>query len=293
MRKRFDVGLTSMAIGGRADNSNQMGLTMPEIPNFIREVAVVQKNDPIAQGIYLTRLYAPRLATACAPAQFLQILTDPGLSPFLRRPFSVLRVDRNAGWLEIIYDAIGPGTVRLSAARRGDSHDIIGPLGHPFDPPKSKRILLVAGGVGLVPLAFLAWEHPDCPSDMIYLMGAATAARLPDMSALLPADLPLYITTDDGSAGQRGLVTDRIAEHAIPNQTTILTCGPHRMMARVAEIAAELNAPCFASLENHMACGFGACVGCAVEYKTYPSEDRRYRCVCIEGPVLNAHEIVW
>ena len=266
---------------------------MPAIPNFIREVAVVQHNEPIAQGIYLMRLYAPRLATACGPAQFLQILTDSGLSPFLRRPFSVLRADRTAGWLDLIYDVIGTGTARLSAARCGDSRDIIGPLGNPFDLPKSKRVLLVAGGVGLVPLAFLAWEHPDRLSDMTYLMGAATAARLPDMSALLPPDLPLYITTDDGSAGQRGLVTERIAEHAMPNHTTLLTCGPHRMMARVAAIAAELNAPCFAALENHMACGFGACVGCAVEYKTYPTEDRRYRCVCLEGPVVNAHEIVW
>ena len=273
--------------------SSPIPIMIPAIPNFIREVAVVQKNEPIAQGIYLARLYAPEIATACAPAQFLQILTDPGVSPFLRRPFSVLRVDRSAGWLDIIYDVIGPGTVRLSAARRGDSYDVIGPLGNPFAPPNSERILLVAGGVGSVPLAFLAWEHPDRSSDMTYLMGAANADRLPDMSALLPPDLPLYISTDDGSAGQRGLVTDRIAEHAIPNQTAILTCGPHRMMARVAEIAAEFNAPCFASLENHMACGFGACVGCAVEYKTYRTEDRRYRCVCLEGPVVNAHEIVW
>ena len=128
---------------------------------------------------------------------------------------------------------------------------------------------------------------------MIYLMGAANAARLPDMSALLPADLPLHIATDDGSVGHRGFVTELIAEHTLPNQTTILTCGPHPMMARVAHIAAKLNTPCFASLENHMACGFGACVGCVVEYKTYPTEDRRYRCVCLEGPVVNAHEIVW
>ena len=228
---------------------------MPEIPNFISESATVQKNEPIAQGVYLMRLHAPRLATASRPAQFLQILTDPGSSPYLRRPFSVLRADRNAGWLDLIYDVIGPGTERLSAAQCGDQFDISGPLGNPFAPPETKRILLVAGGVGLVPLAFLAWEHPNRRPDMIYLMGAANAARLPDMSALLPADLPLHIATDDGSVGHRGFVTELIAEHTLPNQTTILTCGPHPMMARVAHIAAKLNTPCFASLENHMACG--------------------------------------
>ena len=109
-----------------------IGITMPAIPNFIREVAVVQQNEPIAQGIYLMRLSAPRLATACAPAQFLQILTDPGLSPFLRRPFSVLRVDRSAGWLDLIYDVIGPGTARLSAARCGDSLRCDRPVGQCF-----------------------------------------------------------------------------------------------------------------------------------------------------------------
>ena len=109
---------------------------MPEIPNFISESATVQKNEPIAQGVYLMRLHAPRLATASRPAQFLQILTDPGSSPYLRRPFSVLRADRNAGWLDLIYDVIGPGTERLSAAQCGDQFDISGPLGNPFAPRK-------------------------------------------------------------------------------------------------------------------------------------------------------------
>jgi dihydroorotate dehydrogenase electron transfer subunit len=266
---------------------------MPDIPNFIRESAVVQKNESIARGVYLMRLLAPQLANACRPAQFLQILTDPGLSPFLRRPFSTLYVDREAGWLDIIYDVIGPGTERLEEAKPGDQFHISGPFGLPFDPPTSKRILLIAGGVGLVPLAFLAWEHPDRRADMVYLMGAANTTRLPNMPALLPNDLALHVATDDGSKGHHGFVTELIAEHIIPNDTTILTCGPHLMMARVADIAAELNVPCYASLENHMACGFGACVGCVVEYKTYETDDLRYRRVCLEGPVVNAHEIVW
>ena len=96
---------------------------MPEIPNFISESAIVEKNEPIAQGICLMRLHAPRLATASRPAQFLQILTAPGSSPYLRRPFSVLRADRKAGWLDLIYDVIGPGTDRLSTSQCGDHCD--------------------------------------------------------------------------------------------------------------------------------------------------------------------------
>lgn len=181
----------------------------------------------------------------------------------------------------------------MQEAQPGDTFNISGPLGQPFEPPQSKKILLVAGGVGLVPLAFLAWQHPNRRADMVYVMGAANNTRMPNMNALLPPDLTRHLATDDGSLGHKGFVTDLIAEHIIPNDTTILTCGPHPMMARVAEIAHELDVPCYASLENHMACGFGACVGCVVEYKKYDTEDRRYRRACIEGPVVDAHAIVW
>lgn len=264
---------------------------MPDIPKIVQESATVVLNEPVSQGVYLMRLESPQIAQTIQPAQFVQILTDPGLSPFLRRPFSALRVTENT--FDIIYDVIGPGTGRMQDAKVGDTFNVNGPLGQPFEPPTKKRILLVAGGVGLVPLAFLAWQHPNRRADMVYLMGAANKTRMPQMDALLPEDLTHFLATDDGSIGHNGFVTELISEHIIPNDTTILTCGPHPMMARVAAIAAELDIPCYASLENHMACGFGACVGCVVEYKTYETDDRRYRRACIEGPVVDAHAIVW
>lgn len=266
---------------------------MPEIPHFVQENARVLRNEPVAQGVYLMRLHAPAIAQTCQPAQFLQILTDPKLSPFLRRPFSVLRVDRDAGWFDIIYDVIGPGTERMVAARIDDTFQISGPLGQPFHPPDSGRIILVGGGVGLVPLAFLAWAHPKRRSDMVYLMGAANNKRMPDMAALLPNDLAVHLATDDGSVGHKGFVTELIANHVLPGNTTVVTCGPHPMMARVAAIAENMGLSCFASLENHMACGFGACVGCVVEFKEAETADLKYRRVCLEGPMVNAHAIVW
>jgi dihydroorotate dehydrogenase electron transfer subunit len=181
----------------------------------------------------------------------------------------------------------------MQNAKIGDTLNISGPLGQAFNPPQQKRILLVAGGVGLVPLAFLAWQHPNRRSDMVYLMGAANSTRMPNMDALLPQDLTRHLATDDGSLGYKGFVTELMKDHIIPNDTTILTCGPHPMMARVAAIAAQSGVPCYASLENHMACGFGACVGCVVEYKAFETDDRRYRRACLEGPVVDAHAIVW
>lgn len=263
------------------------------IPQFFQECAEVLVNEQIARNVYLMSLSAPRIARACRPAQFVQIRTDAGQSPYLRRPFSALRTDPEAGSIDVVYDAIGEGTRRMADAAPGHRLDILGPLGRAFVPPATGRLLLVAGGVGLVPLAFMAWFHRERRNDMVFLMGAASKDRMPEMDRVIPSDLCRWLATDDGSLGHTGPVTDLIREHVEQDGTRLLTCGPHAMMARVAEIAAELRLPCLASLENHMACGFGACVGCVVEYREADREDHRYRRVCIEGPVVDAHAIVW
>lgn len=261
------------------------------IPDFLSRSATVLRNEAVAEGLYVMRLEEVEIARAARPAQFVQILTDDPGAPYLRRPFSFLRIDREGGWFEIYYDVIGSGTSRLQSAVPGDSFGILGPLGRAFSPPEG-HLLLVAGGVGLVPLAFLAWAHPDRFASMTLLMGANTTTRLPDLDTLLPVDLERHVATDDGSAGHAGFITD-LLEPYTTSETTVFTCGPHPMMARVAQISEALSLPCYASLENHMACGFGACVGCVVEYRTANREDERYRRVCLEGPVVDAREIVW
>ena len=120
------------------------------IPDFTQENGEVLFNEPVARDIYRMRLHAPPIAGAIRPAQFIQIRTDPGPFPFLRRPFSALQVDRQAGWVDILYDAIGPGTRKMAAAGPGQPFGLVGPLGLPFSPPVTDRLLLVAGGVGLV-----------------------------------------------------------------------------------------------------------------------------------------------
>ena len=263
------------------------------IPNFVQENGTVLLNEPVAMGLYRMRLDAPRIARTCRPAQFVQVQTDAGLSPFLRRPFSVLRADRSAGWIEILYDVVGAGTRRLAEIPAGRPLSLVGPLGNAFPEVEHGRLLLVAGGVGLVPLVFLTWTRPEKRPDMVFLIGAACRDRMPDVAGMIPPGLQVHLSTDDGSLGHRGFVTERITEHVLTEQTVIFTCGPHAMMARTAAMAADLNVPCYASLENHMACGFGACVGCAVEYRDADREDERYRRVCVDGPVMDAHKIVW
>ena len=262
------------------------------IPTFDQVDAEVLANDKAADGLFLMRLAAEPISRLCRPAQFVQVQTDPGLSPLLRRPFSLLRVDRNAGWFEILYDVVGNGTRRMAQATPGDALNLIGPLGVGFSPPESDRVLLVAGGVGCVPLAFLAWEEPQRRDRMAFLMGAAGKNRMPDMAGLLPDGLKTQLATDDGSLGHHGFVTDLVEANAT-SDTVVFTCGPHPMMARVEAICRDLGLPCFASLENHMACGFGACVGCVVESRDAAREDERYKRVCVDGPVFDAHAIVW
>ena len=263
------------------------------IPEFTQARAQILANDEVAQSIYRMRLAAPEIAASCRPAQFVQVQTDPGLSPFLRRPFSVLRVDRQAGWFEMLYDVVGKGTRRMAEATPGQTLDIIGPLGLPFSPPDAGSVLLVAGGIGIVPLAFLAWDDVARRPRMTCLLGTASRQRTPDPADLLPSSVPVHQATDDGSLGHHGFVTDLIEEHVASADTVVFTCGPHPMMARVAGITADLGLRCFASLENHMACGFGACVGCVVECRRPEREDLRFKRVCVEGPVVDAHDIVW
>ena len=263
------------------------------IPQFAQAHAEILVNEPVARGLQLMRLSAPSVARSCGPAQFVQVRTDAGNSPLLRRPFSVLRANREEGWIEILYDVVGAGTRRLQAMARGDRLDLLGPLGMPFSPPESERLLLVAGGVGLVPLAFLAWEEQARLPSMVLLLGAATRERMPELEPLLPPGLERHLATDDGSLGHHGFVTDLIRPYVIPDHTTVFTCGPHSMMARVAALADDLGLHCYASLENHMGCGFGACMGCVVESREAEREDARYRRVCTEGPVVDAHAIRW
>lgn len=261
---------------------------------MIQESGQILSNDIVAEGIHLLRLKIPRIASAILPAQFVNLRVAPARDPFLRRPFSALRADRKAGWVDLLYDVVGPGTGALAGLGPGGAVDALGPLGLPYaPPPEAGRVVLVGGGVGIVPLAFWAHEAGDRRGDSVLLFGAARRGRLPDLKRLLPEDLPVEVATDDGSAGHRGFVTELMARHLGAGGCQVFCCGPTPMMKAAAAVAAGFQAPCHVSLENHMACGFGACVGCVVEHPDEPDPYRRYRRVCVEGPVFDAARIGW
>jgi dihydroorotate dehydrogenase electron transfer subunit len=189
----------------------------------------------------------------------------------------------------ILIKVLGEGTLRMGRAEPGEPFTLLGPLGQPWRAPSpGRRPILVAGGVGLAPLLFLARELAREPGKerLLALYGGRTARDLP-LDDELAALADLHVTTEDGSRGTRGRVTD-VPEELLGPTAEVFTCGPDRMMARVAELCAARDVPCDASLETPMACGYGVCLGCPV-----PTGDGGYLYACTQGPCVDARRVDW
>jgi len=226
-----------------------------------------------------------------------------GQAPLLARPMSLLTVGTEPS---LLVKVVGEGTRRMAAAPEGERFSLLAPLGQPWTlPPDEHRAILVAGGVGLAPLLFLARElrargrgrgrrgrRAEGPPAVLALYGGRTARDLP-LAAELAQVAELRLATEDGSEGAHGRVTtllDDALDGCSPaaEPATVYTCGPHRMMAAVARAAVARGIPCQASLEAMMACGYGVCLGCAV-----PRASGGYLYACSDGPCVDARLIGW
>lgn len=221
------------------------------------------------------------------PGQFVEVRVDDSPTTFLRRPISINFVDRTNNELWLLVAAIGDGTRRLSRLQQGDTLNCVLPLGNGFTMPRvaSEKVLLVGGGVGVAPLLYFGQKIKEQGGEPTFLLGARTAADLLELD-LFKAVGRVFVTTEDGSEGERGFVTN----HSMLSQERfdqISTCGPKPMMMAVARYAKAENISCEVSLENKMACGVGACL-CCVEKTTEGNV-----CVCTEGPVLNINKLSW
>ncbi len=229
------------------------------------------------------------IAKNAQPGQFVNIKVSDGLEPLLRRPISIHKVKGNK--ISILYEVVGAGTKILSQKKPGEFLDIIGPLGNGFDykrvvKTKKGKNILVAGGMGLAPLVFLAEKIES--SKPLVLIGAKTKEQILCAQEFKNLDCTVKIATDDGSLGFKGKVTDllkNVLEQTQPQD--LFCCGPHLMLKAISEIAHENKINAQLSLEEHMACGIGACLGCAVSTKA------GYKSVCKDGPVFCAKELTW
>lgn len=258
--------------------------------------ARVIANEPLTPGFGLLKLEAPHIARTAKPGQFLMVRVAPTLDPLLRRAFAVHYVEREAGTIGVLYAVVGRGTRLLSEVRAGATLDVLGPLGRGFELDLGRDALLVAGGFGAAPLLFLAQEVSRCAGTGRLFYGTRTAAGLIRAAEFERLGIEVVSATEDGSYGQKGLVTDILLPALMgggigPPQATVYGCGPKPMLAAVAKLCSGVGVPCQVSLHAFMGCGIGACLGCAVERKRQPHEPPAYAKVCVDGPVFEAEEV--
>lgn len=221
------------------------------------------------------------------PGQFVEVRVDNSPSTFLRRPISINNVDYDHNELWLLVAAVGDGTRQLQKLQKGARLNCVLPLGNSFTMPtdSTQKVLLVGGGVGVAPLLYFGKRIKAMGGEPTFLLGARSAKDVLERELFEQVGRVL-ITTEDGSEGEKGFVTN----HSILAQEhfdRISTCGPKPMMMAVARYAFKNDIECEVSLENKMACGVGACL-CCVE-KTVEGN----KCVCKEGPVMNIKKLTW
>ena len=245
--------------------------------------AAVIANDEIMPGVYLIRLDCPLIASA-RPGQFVMVRCGEGREDQLRRPLSIHQKDESK--LSLLFNVVGRGTRWLSQRRAGEKLDLLGPLGNSYEiHPDSRNLLLAAGGIGIAPLVFLAGEAIRRGKEITLLLGTATAGQLYP-SKLLPAGVRLITATEDGSSGEKGMITDLLPDFA-GGADQVFACGPLAMYKTMANMAGLKNKPVQLSLEMRMGCGLGICYGCTI--KTING----LRQVCKDGPIFDMDEIIW
>lgn len=273
---------------------------------MFREKCEVVRNALLAPGHYALTFASPKIAQAAKPGQFVQILCGEGNDPLLPRPFSFLTATKKD--FTILYQVVGKGTKALSEIAKGKQLWITGPLGRGFTATIRRHgdrivntLVLVGGGVGIPPLYHLAESFIQKKTaavrkeDVHVFLGARNKELLLCRNDFKKLGVTLHLSTDDGSLGKKGFVTESLEEflkYSNSMRTRAYTCGPTPMLKAVSALAEKYHTPCEVSVEVPMACGFGACLGCAIKVKD-AATDYRYAIACCEGPVFKAGEIVW
>lgn len=281
-----------------------MTKTVKESKKSIATARIVDHHE-IVKDHFLMSLKVPDYFQAAVPGQFVMMRVKGREDPLLPRPFSInfLYSYNTETIMGILYKVIGKGTTIFSRLKQDDELYVMGPLGNGFDIPSDrKKVTLIAGGIGIAPLSFLA-EYLKKQAgafvpgieEIVCFLGASTSKLLLDRKRLEDTCSKLMISTDDGSDGYHGTVTELFLNHIdsfTDNDSIIFCCGPDPMMTEVAEIVKKYSIPCQVSMEERMACGVGACLGCAVRIKSHGNHPH-YMTVCKDGPVFDVNDIVW
>lgn len=255
-----------------------------------QEKSTLTAVEPLAPSLYRLTLDAPRIAGAAHPGQFVMVRVGDRLDPLLRRPFSLHQVTAT-GKVQFLIKVVGPGTAYLANLQVGSILDLVGPLGRGFQLPQKESVCLIGGGVGSAPLFFLGkrllLQDRQAENDWVLLGAQNHEELIPIADSFIDLGYPIKTATDDGSLGHEGFVTDLLDE-VLGHVEKVYVCGPFPMMRIVAEKCMAAGVFCQVSLETHMACGLGACLGCTVN-----GPEGKYIHVCKQGPVFSAGEVSW
>lgn len=281
---------------------------------LFEESATIIDHQAFAGDQYLLRVHAPLCAQHALPGSFAHIQCAVELP--MRRPLSLMRVDKQAGWVEVLYKAVGHGTRQLAQRKVGETLAWLGPIGKPFVLHEKRPLrLLIGGGVGIPPMVFLAdyIRQKQLQNNCFVIMGSevpfpftaqAARAAFAHINVANAVSMPLL---DDWGVANRlcslqnypgcfhGYVTDLarlwlkgLGNHKL-KQVELFSCGPHPMLKAVAQLAREFNIPCQVSLEEYMACAVGGCAGCTVLVQTESGPAMKR--VCVDGPVFDAYSV--
>jgi dihydroorotate dehydrogenase electron transfer subunit len=262
----------------------------------------VEANREVCDGHFLMSVHLPSAFATPLPGQFIMLRLRDRQDILLGRPFSISGFRRHPHHvrIEILYRVAGRGTRLIARLKPGDEMDISGPLGHPFEVPvEIEQLILVSGGLGIAPmrylLAFMQTREAARRPRIDFYMGAKTVGELTEMETIRPLCDELQVCTEDCTMGHSGLVTEplesRIKAYPLVN-TLVCACGPMGMIRRLSEILEQHPVDCQVSLEERMACGLGACLGCAVAVRGQDG-NKQYQRACHEGPVFNLQDLIW
>lgn len=244
----------------------------------------IHSQEKLAEGIYSMWLDAPEVAQEAKPGQFIAVYTNDQ-SKLLPRPISICEADKENGRLRIVYRIAGAGTLEFSQYSAGDKLDIMGPLGNGFT-LQNKKAFLIGGGIGIPPMLELA-KNLDC--EKIAVLGYRDSETF--LADEIGKFAEVVIASDDGSVGTKGNVIDAIKENGL-TADVIYACGPTPMLMGLKKYAAENGIECWISLEEKMACGIGACLGCVCHTKDIDEHANvRNTRICKDGPVFNAEVV--
>ncbi len=247
---------------------------------------IVEKRN-LAKNVFDIEIYCPEVAELAKPGQFAQVAAE---GFFLRRPISICAIDKQKGTIRLVFEIRGKGTEKLAELDKNDLIDIIAPLGNGFRVlGKGKKAICVGGGIGVPPMVGIAGEYGE---NAVAISGFRNMAAVILQEDFEKLGAETVLCTDDGSAGEKGFVTDALTKQIAKEKPDIIyACGPMVMLERVTDIAEKNGVECQVSLEQRMACGVGACLVCAC--KTVKDGKEIHSHVCKDGPVFDSKEVVF